>query len=239
MVRESNRGQSELVGYFMIFSVVVLTIAVIGATGFVGLNNAQDYQRTTNAQHGFAALADNVDDVVRHGAPSRSTEINLADASLSLERTTEITIDDGTAENATVEIHSLVYDSGSDTTIVYSSGAVIRQDGENSVMFRQPNFVLSNDTVIVPIVDLTPAADGAVGGTTAVAVETRSAGTDVVVNDDVDTVTVEVTSPHADAWYRHLDADADCDPPDGETVTCQVNADRLFVAIERVDVRFQ
>lgn len=242
-MRETDRGQSELLGYLMIFSVVVLTIALLGASGFVGLNDAQDFQRTTNAEYGFTALADNVDDVVRRGAPSRETEIGLADASLSLDQTTTITVrvDDGTSANATVEIHSIVYDSGSGTSIAYSSGALVRQDGAHSVMFRQPNFVLTNETVILPIVDTSPTGDGIVGGTTDVGVETRSAGTDRLAADDVENVTIEVTSPHADAWHRYLDTDtaANCDDPAGETVTCDMQTERVYVTIDHVDVRFQ
>lgn len=242
-MHSDDRGQSELLGYALIFSVVVLMIAIVGTTGFVGLNDAQDFQRTTNAEQGFTALANNIDDVVRRGAPSRTTEIRLADASLSLEQTTEITVvvDNGTTENRTVQIYSLVYDSGSGTTITYSSGALIRQDGDSSVMFRQPNFVLGNETVVLPIVRTVSGDDGTVGGTTGAEIETRSAGSGVLVDDSVENVTVEVTSPHADAWYRYLETDtaASCDAPVDQTVRCDVEPDRASVTVERVDVRFQ
>lgn len=243
-MREADRGQSELFGYLLIFSVVILTIALVGTTGFVGLNNAQDFQRTTNAEHGFTALANNIDDVVRRGAPSRETEIGLADASLALRNTTTITvtIDNGTTETTIIEMHSIVYDSGSDTTLTYSSGAAVRQDGANSVMFREPNFVLTNDTVILPIIATSPTGDGVVGGSTGVGVETRSAGTEVLAQGDVQSVGIEVTSPHADAWNRYLNSHAamDCDTPDSETVTCDaITPERAYVTIEHIDVRFQ
>jgi hypothetical protein len=239
----TDRGQSELFGYLLIFSVVVLTISLVGTTGFMGLNNAQDFQRTTNAEYGFTALANNVDDVVRRGAPSRETAFALADASLSLERTTTITVtvDNGTPENRTVELYSIVYDSGSGTTISYSSGALVRQDGPNSVMFRQPNFVLTNDTVILPIIATTPTGDESVGGTTDVAVETRSAGTDVLSEESDANVTIEVTSPHAEAWQRYLETEtaANCSDVATDTVTCDIQTQRVYVAIQHIDVRFQ
>lgn len=242
-MRETHRGQSELFGYLLIFAVVVLTISLVGTIGFAGLTDAQDFQRTTNVEHGFSALAANVDDVARRGAPSRETEIGLADASLSLEKTTTITVttDNGTTENTTAEIHSIVYDSGSGTTITYSSGALVRQDGEHSVMFRQPDFVLTNETVILPVIVTSPTSDATVGGSTDVAVETRDAGTDLLVEDDVENLTLEVTSPHVDAWYRYLDTRtaANCDAPDGDTVTCDVQPEHVSLAIHRVDVRFQ
>lgn len=238
-----NRGQSELVGYALIFSVVVLMIALVGTTGFVGLDSAQDFQRTTNAEQGFTAFANSIDDIVRRGAPSRTTEIRLADASLSLEQTTELTVmvDNGTTENTTVQVHSLVYDSGSGTTITYSSGALIRQDGERSVMVRQPDFVLENETVILPVIHTVAADDGSVGGTTGAEVEAQSGGSDVVANGSVENVTIAVTSPHADAWYRYLETEtgANCSAPVSETVRCDVEPDQASIAVKRVDVQLR
>jgi hypothetical protein len=53
--------------------------------------------------------------------------------------------------------------------------------------------------------------------------------------------TVEVTSPHADVWYRYPETEtaATCAPPVDETVRCDVEPDRASVSVKRVDVRFQ
>lgn len=239
-MREPARGQSELIGFFLIFSVIIVTIALVGATGLVGLENAKDFQRTTNAEQGFVAFAADVDDVARRGAPARATTIGLADATLSAEQSTTITvrIDNGTTENVTVEPHSLVYESGSGTTIAYTAGALVRADEGSPVMFRRPSARLTNDTLILPIVLLSPTANDTVGGTTDVAVETRRAGTNTFVSNDVDTVSIEVTSPHADAWYRYLDEVGSCDTPEDGTVECQFAPDRLRLTIHRIDVSF-
>lgn len=237
---DRDRGQSELLGFLLVFALVVLTIALVGATGYAGLHSAQDYQRTTNAEYAMTALADNVDDVVRRGAPGRNTQIGLSDASLSLEDTEEITVTvDGNA--TTVETRPIVYDAGTGTTIVYSSGAVVRQDQAGSIMLREPGFVLTEETMILPIVEASPAGDGSVGGTTDVGVETRSAGTEpVVVEDDVSEIVVEVTSPRVESWARYLDETAaDCADPVDRTVECEVDAERAYVTVERVDVRFR
>ncbi|WP_096390421.1 DUF7289 family protein [Halopenitus persicus] len=243
--RTHNRGQSELLGFALIFGVVVLAIVLIGTTGFVGLDDARDFQRTTNAEQALTVLAENIDDVTRRGAPSRTTEIRLADASLSLgepERIT-VTVGDSTPENTTdVEMRPIVYDSGSGTTIAYTSGALIRQDGEHSVMIREPNVVLTDELVLLPVVATSPNDAGPVGGTSAVDVRTRSAGTEVVAADDgATTVDVEVTSPRVESWYRFLDGetDADCEAPVDETVTCTIETQRVYVTVEHVDVRFR
>lgn len=240
------RAQSELVGFTLIFGVVVLAIALVGVAGFTGLNSAQDFQRTTNAEQAFTALAGDVDDVVRAGASSRSTEVRIADARLALAdpETIRIASDDGSLD-ATVETRPIVYDSGTGTTLTYHTGALVRQDDDSAVMFREPRFVLSAEEVVLPVVTTTQVHDGPIGGTRAVDVRTRRAGTDVLATSSaVDTVTVNVTTNHAKAWKRHFEAADDghvtvVDWEDDAYVEVQIETDRVTVTRHRVEVSFE
>lgn len=239
-----NRGQSELVGFVLVFGLVLLTISLVTATGFVGLQNAQDHERTNNAERAFTVLADNVEDVTRHGAPSRATEIQLADAKLSTEETESITISGERVSNAsenftyTYTVHPVVYDSGTGTEIAYSSGAVVRRDAESAVMLREPNVVFTDDAVVVPIVRTYPEGSEAVGGSTTVRVRTRHADTELLRTKEAEyNVTVEVTSTRADAWERYFASDpaTDCSRS-GDTVSCDVTTDRVYVTVEHIGV---
>lgn len=246
---ETDRGQSELLGFLLIFVAVVLTIALVSATGFVAYDNATEYQRTANAEQAVATLANDVDDVTGGGAPSRATEIGIADASLSIETNeTDFALEvdgeelDLEGENTT---GSIVYDAGGGTTIAYRSGAVLRQDDGNSVMLRDPDFVVSNETVVLSIDRITGPDSGPVGGTSAVDVRTRDAGTIVVAEDEAvdDNVTIELSTPHADAWSRYFEQFEDEGPvtdvgDDGNTVEVTIETERLYVTVNRVDVTF-
>lgn len=243
-----RRGQSELVGFLLVFSVVILTIALVGLTGFVGLDGAKDFQRSTNAEQAFTGLAESVDDVVRAGAPSRSTEIRIADGRLSLQPTeTRVRIEgtDGNSTNVTVVTNPIVYDSGDETTITYRSGALVRRDGDTAVMFREPGFVLTNERVILPLVATNQTGGGPVGGTGAVEVRTTHRGTDLVAQDrPVANVTVNITSQNADVWVQYFEAAADGGPVtnverDGNSVEVTLDPERATVTVHRVDVTFR
>ena len=241
------RGQSELVGFLLVFSVVVLTIALVGLTGFVGLEGAKDFQRSTNAEQAFTGLADDVDDVVRAGAPRRSTEVRIADGRLSLEPSetrVRITGVDGNSTNVSVATDPIVYDVGSGTSVTYRSGALVRRDGDAAVMFREPGFVLTNETVILPVVDTTRTDGGPVGGTGEVEVRTRHAGTDLVAWDrPVESVTLNMTTPNAGAWARYFEAASDGPVTsverDGDSVKVTLEPERASVTVHRVDVTFR
>ena len=251
-MHNDSRGQSELLGFLLIFVVVVLTIALVSATGFVGLNNAQDYQRTTNTEGAFTVLASNIEDVTQLGAPSRSTEISITDASLSIneERSSLNISRDGEALDLGNDgkTGSIVYDSGTDTTLTYRSGALIREDSGSPVLFREPDFVITDEEVILPIVQLSAAGTSEVGGTSDVSVQAIGNGTDVVVESEpVNTnVTLVIETPHVRVWERYFQQ-FEADGPvtdinsnyEENTVTVEIETDRLTVTVDRVDTTFR
>lgn len=249
---DSTRAQSELVGFLLIFSAVILAIVLVTATGFVGFHNAQDYQRTVNAEQAFIALANDVDDVVRGDAPSRSTEIGITDATLGLENDTpSIAISiDGTALDLAEgnELGSVVYDSGTETSITYQSGAIIRTDDGGSVLVRDPDFVITDEAVILPVVTVFGEDAGMVGGTTGVEITALTDGTDVVAEDKpvTDSVTIEVSTTHVDAWARYFEQFERNGPvtevePDiaTERVRVEIETERVYVTVDRIDVSFR
>ncbi len=249
---EKNRAQSELLGFLLIFAMVVLIIALVSATGFVGFNNAQEYQRSANAEGAFTALASNVDDVTRRGAPSRSTELRIADASLSVENersSVEVRLDGSKLDlGGNHETGSIVYDSGTGTTISYRSGALIREDDGNSLLFREPDFVITEEEVLLPITHLSPDGTSEVGGTSGVDVWTLDSGTEVITADTpvADNVTIVFETPHVDAWTRYFEQFEDGGPvtkvsSDSEagTVEVEIETDRISVIAHRVTTRFR
>lgn len=242
-----ERGQSETLGFLLIFGVVILSVTLVGVAGFAGLDRAQDFQRTTNVEQAFVVLGDNIEDVVQAGAPSRSTEVMIADATLSHESTkTTVTItnENGSSRTEGVDSHPIVYDSDTGTTICYRNGAIIRRDGENAVMVQTPGFVLTNEEVILPLLSTRPLSDNTVGGSTSVNVRIRHAGTSVLaLNEPVTNVTVNVSSSCADAWERYFRQFEDDGPVtdverNGNEVGVSIQTDRVTVTVHRIDVSF-
>ena len=77
-----ERGVSDVVGFVLVFALVTATVGVVYTTGIQGLTGSRDVERVNNAERAFDVFANNVDDVIRRGAPSRATEVKLADADL-------------------------------------------------------------------------------------------------------------------------------------------------------------
>lgn len=231
-----DRAVSDVLGFVLVFSLVVSTLGVVYVAGFSGLEDARDTERINNAERAFDVLGDNVADIYHDGAPSRKTEIKLADAQLSLAESTTITvtvedITDGSGNRIVYEANTrpLVFSSGDSSKIVYENGAVIRTDRGGSILRQRPPMLISEERSVIGYVVLSPAseASSSVGGDATVLVRTVRTGQSVLVQDRSDakvTLTIETATERAPVWERYVNERADwsgSDWDDGDSVPCE------------------
>lgn len=237
--RGDTRADSEVVGFAFIFAMALLSILVVTVTGSAGLADVRDEERVVNAASSLEILADNVDDLVYRGAPSRSTAVRLDDATLGFGSTTEVRVlVDGT-ERARYDLRSLVYDADTGSRLSYVNGAIVREDRRGVVMLREPELRLTDERVSITIASLSPVEEtGGVGGSMEDVRTIRNETTVLVAETGSHTVQYEVTGPDADAWERYLEAAVGGCTRTGETVACSVTTERVYVTLVEVDVRF-
>ena len=241
-----DRGVSDVVGYVLIFSLIVATVGVVTTVGFSTLDDRQDAERINNVERAFDVFGNNMENVYRDGAPSRATEMRLAGGTLRHGDPVTVTIEAANGENVTASLEPLIYEDG-DTEIVYATGAVIRTDGGSSVMLREPPFRTDTPTALFPIVRTfrtTGATAVSVEGTVRVTTSARSVDTalsDSFIGSEPDTITVE--SPRSDAWERYFESQPGLDSVTrdaaNDTVEATIFADQVAVPRFPIRVRFQ
>ena len=249
-VRVNDRAVSEVVGFILVFSIVLATITIVYVGGFSGLTETRDAEQMNNAERAFDVFANNVDEMARNQAPTRATEIKLSDARLSTTShksvSTNATWFDGPHTAGPV---GLVYDAGTDTQIVYEHGAVIRVDPGGAVMLREPDFIFDERYVVIRYIE-TRGADQTVQGSTTVLV--RSERTDVrllasestPVSNNV-TFRIETDEERAEIWKQYLDSEIhwetdSCDIEEENEVVCEFEIDEdSSVHISRTRIRLQ
>lgn len=249
-----SRGVSDVVAFVLVFSLIAATTGVVYAVGFTGLESARDAERVDNAERAFEVLGDNVADVYREGAPSRKTEIKLADADLSFGATTtmNVSVEGDTAAGNQVyyeaNLRPVVFSAGG-TDIVYEGGAVVREADGYARMVRAPPFLLEDRRVVLSYVVTTVAGSSGVSGDATVLVRAVRTGQSTLVHDDATprvTLRIETTTPRAAMWERYVNEQASwtgsdwqdgdetpcatTDLGDGRSeVTCTVEADSFYL----------
>ena len=246
-----DRAVSDLVGFVLIFGLVVSVVAIVSVVGLDSLESARDAERTNNVERAFEVLSNNFDDVAARGAPSRATEISLDGNAISVEEPIRVEIRDPDSgagdpsflESRTFKPRPIVYDAGN-TQLVYVMGAVFRAEREGGVVLESWSPVLDGQRTYFPVVNTKSATD-TVQSVQSSTVLVRSISNQRVVelaneSASFDDVRINVTSPRRDLWLQMLEErpELTCTTTGPQTVKCQLGyvPDRIYVVDNRIAV---
>ncbi|MFW5905223.1 MAG: DUF7289 family protein [archaeon] len=233
----TDRGVSDVLGYVLVFSLVVSTIGMVYTTGLGGLDDVRESEKLSNAERAFDVLDSNVEDLVGGTAQTRATEIKLEGATLDFEDRVIVNVSNGNGRYYRAEMHPIYFAGDSDDArVVYENGAILREDGDSAVVRNEPDISFGEKTV-VPLV-VTRTRDTGRSGSGTVLVRTEVADRSVVrLPVEGGDANITITSPRAKAWADHLSesSETDCTVADG-TATCSVDTDVVYVQVVRIDV---
>ncbi|PSP64411.1 hypothetical protein BRC77_03835 [Halobacteriales archaeon QH_8_64_26] len=112
-------------------------MSFVYVSDLASLEDRRDAERIDNAERAFGVLADNAQDVYRRDAPSRATDLKLAEAQLRLADSSEITVSVINGTNLTVDNGMLEADDGTGNTFDVSDGR-IRYAGGSFLTHQSP-----------------------------------------------------------------------------------------------------
>ena len=229
---DDERGLSEVLGYIIVFSIVITSIVVVVVGGIATVEDARDSERVENADRAFDVAADNFADIYERNAPSRATEIDLGEASIFYDNNVSMTVSgtaagQGTVFETTHEFRPVTMRVTDDRNLIYEGGAVFRGEAGNEIMSRDPPFLLE-DRVHIPVVKtVAPTIESA--GRTTVLLRGVADERELRADAEVDRVTIEISSPRYEAWATGLESDVvDCDTDSAtRTVTCELSGNDI------------
>lgn len=249
-LQADDRGVSEVLGFVIVFGLIVASVGSVYAFGVGELRDVRDYERVNNAERAFEVFADNVADISRRGAPSRGTELKLADSTLGYgEATVNVTVDttpdsEGDANNSTgdVSLSPVVMTLRDAGEVRYASGAVLRTDGGGPPrMVHEPDFVFEEDGVVVQLVRSVPRGTTQVGGQRIARIRTVETGRSALLtrSETNATLRIDVNSSYAAAWGDYLESEGfTCDSYTDASTAVSCDLDGVSrVTVVRVSLR--
>lgn len=238
-----DEAVSEVIGFIIIFGLVVTSITLVMYTGIPTLEEAQEREHVDNAQRAFSVLQDNVNDVALRDAPSRGTQVRVKGSELELESGSgeiNVTAELASGENVSIGgagFGAVLYRTGSGDSVVYENGAVFRFDGLNSSgIVYEPNWRVREDEVFIPIIKTVTSGGGSqsISGDSIMNVRASpDASTKRYLWEEVDTLHVNITSPRSDGWNVYLES---FDAVDSTDITRSQDSVKLELSVERVIV---
>lgn len=241
-----DRAASEVLGYVIIFGIILTSVLLLSASGTGALEDIRDDEQSANAQRAFDVVADNMAAVYERNSPSRATEIDVGNSRLYYGNytTIEIEVEDssGAVERFEEELRPVVLSTSAETDLVYEGGAVFQTEREGGTMLREPPLLLSRSRVHAPIVKTTSPTVEAVSGTTAL-LRGKSTERDVLFTPQTlsnpDELRVSITSPRYEIWQRYFEEETpmSCTAAGPETVECSMSSPGdVYVTLQEIEL---
>jgi len=244
-----ERAVSDLVGFILSFSLILLAVTLVFTGGFAAISDQQQDEQIHNTERAMSVLAENFHDIERGNAPTRAGEFQLSGGTLSLEQSARFTVlvghNNGTLPE-TVRTGSLSY-IHEGTKISYENGAVLRTNDGYGFMSREPTVTCRDDKAIVSLVEIDPRGNLttlSTSGSVLVTIEKQDSTlyypmkeNETIVNkaDAAHNVTIRIEeSRHKNAWENWFN-ERDGWNQTAEGHTCE--ADTVFVRTTKVTVR--
>lgn len=233
---DANRGVRDLIGFILVFTVVVTAVGLTATTGYAQLSEFSENQRLENTERAMDLTASSIAELVRGSAVSRSSELNLEGGSIRVlspsSRTMTVSVFDGGGTRTCcnggdpIPVGSLAIER-KNTVMAYESGALFRSLRGNTALLRQPPVRCRGGTVTVGVVTLRPAGGSPIqtGGDGTVSVTARVATSEALYPTgtaipDPERVTVEFSPDSAAGWRQALRQEGDWTQTSPTTFEC-------------------
>lgn len=236
----TEAGVSDVLGFAIVFGVVVLSITLMYTFGLGALEDIQHGEAMENNERAFDILADNMADIHNQRAPGRSTELQFGRGELSTTGQVGIVVNVSGGPARDYQLTPISYRSR-ETGFHYVTGAVVRTERDAGVVVHEPPFTFGSDRVVLSIVDTTirGGTTSISGGTIRVTGRRQGQSELTQVDTSVSTVNVSITSPRYEAWARYFRrqgcATVATDRTTG-TVTCEFATDEVYVRRTPIEV---
>jgi hypothetical protein len=244
----TDRGFSDLIGFVLMFSIIVGSVSIIYVAGFDNLEELKNTEDVQTADRAMRGVAETFEDIHRQGAPSRSLDIGVDGANLDLvDSALELRVDDGTTTyERTLTTQALVIGRESQTReVVYESGALFQVNKQNagSIVRHRPVFSCDDDTAILSVVrlqgDLSISVDDPVQ-VTGTRVETERLYPRPNGPPKATTITIDTTdSRYTGAWqnyFNRLGSEQDWEQVSGSPAEFECDVDRVFIRQTTIEV---
>lgn len=201
----SDEAISESVGYIMILGIIIAALAIIYAVGYPMLEGSIDDSHFENMESGFDIMSDNMARVSTYHAPGQSVELKLRGGTLVSNVTGKynvtLTYINGTKVEQSWDMMSVIYTLNG-MSIGYESGGVLKNDGNNMYVLKEPDIV-KGDPYVIPV-DRLWSQPNTIAGDGLAKVTIKGSSPSVNQYVGIKEINITVTTEFSEAWAKYF-----------------------------------
>lgn len=151
-----RRGVSDLIGFTLMFSVIIIGVALVATAGFGQLSEISDQEKISAAERGMEAFAADLDDISRQGDLGRSIQLAPSGGLIWYRPSTISVTAGGTTRD--YDVNSLEHRFSREDGFVsvnYETGAVTRSNGGLPIVSPRMRCTPSQNSATITLLNLT------------------------------------------------------------------------------------
>lgn len=234
--KNSSRGVSDVLGYLMIFGIIITLTFIATTAGFTEISTQQEIEQVTTVERGFQILDRDFETIQTHKDNRKTTPINIQSGSIGYGESATITIgqwdtsDDDFDTNVSVATRQITYQKDQ-TELVYEGGLLFNDRSNRATLSQsQTGFVIEDEKAVIPVVTI-EASNPRLGIAPAgeVVVQSTHTGESADIADRTvtgDALKIEINSTKPEGWERQLtDEGFENVERNGDTVKADLDVD--------------
>lgn len=214
---QSSRGVSDVLGYLMIFAIIITLAFIASTSGVADISQQQQTEQVQTVERGFEILDRDLETIQTHKDTRKTTPLNIQEGSIGYGEPATITIgkwDEGTNEfttdNTSIETYPIRYQhTASNTELIYEGGLLFNdRAGRNTLSRLDTEIVLHDSKAVIPVANIDPkdssfamAPSGTLNVQSTFVSDTQTVDSRTVTGD---TIRIEVISENPSGWERQL-----------------------------------
>ncbi|RZN42881.1 MAG: hypothetical protein EF813_00990 [Methanosarcinales archaeon] len=244
---QSNSAVSEVLGYTLVFGIIILSIGLIYTAGIPALQSTKDATQFKSVEQGFMILNTDILKVALDQSPVRTTKLGTAKGGTLASDPTACTISlkifkDGNEQfNDDIQMGHIEFMSETGS-ITCENGAIITKQGSGSFMTVNPRMFKSDQNQIMfSLIKINDSSQSTGGGIAQITIsnprfnESLFNTPEIYENGEME---IKVDSEYADSWKRFLSSEFGAtfpaNPPDDSTGWCDTIYFEKLVVVEYV-----
>lgn len=239
-ITENENAVSEVVGFILIFGMVVLAIGIIYAFGYPMLQSNMETSVFESSEQSFIVLQSNMKAVAFEQSPVKTVKMKLQGATLAYSNESSIQLDyNGTTIKKPLGRIEYIQD---ERRIVYESGGVFKlYNHDSQVLVSNPHIfstVTASGENVVSVGIITLYGDEtSSGGEGIISLSMNHNDSQITQLNDNATLILTINSTLAPRWHTHLEEEGFTiiSSSDSEVVA-QMNNTNIIVGEHVIDV---
>ena len=212
MGKDSSRGVSEIVGYSLIFGIVIVATAMVFSYSYSMVGKSKEDVRFESMVQGFRKIQDAVESVVYGKSSRKEIRILLSGGEVHTIRdngvTVTVIINNSTALQKSSTMGGIEY-SYPEYTMSFENGGVWLKSRDKTTMISQPRIFIYkknvNNETIVFIALTSINGSGSAGGEGMVTLTFDLSSAKVNVFNQSGYIYMSINSSYVDAWKKYFD----------------------------------